>query len=60
MELDTRPDGQAIQNYMHRITGARTVPRVFIDGAFVGGADDTRALDQSGKLTTMLTEREIL
>jgi len=32
------------------------VPRVFIQGKFVGGGDETAALDSSGKLKTMLQD----
>lgn len=30
VELDKRPDGDAIQDYLLSITGGRSVPRVFI------------------------------
>ncbi len=60
IELDQREDGADIQDYMLELTGGRTVPRVFIDGAFIGGADDTAALDESGKLKNMLIEKGIL
>merc|ERR1712216_743786 len=39
-----------IQDHMKRITGGRSVPRVFIDGKFVGGCDDTMQLSRSGLL----------
>ena len=32
IELESRPDGSAIQQYLAELTGARTVPRVFIGG----------------------------
>jgi hypothetical protein len=34
----TRPDGAEIQDELQNLTGGRSVPRVFIGGAFVGGA----------------------
>ena len=40
--MDKRPlvkDPAAIMDYMEKITGARTVPRLFIAGKFVGGCD---------------------
>ena len=37
-----------------RAPGSRTVPQIFIDGAAIGGSDDLRALDSSGKLDAML------
>ena len=50
MELDKRQDGQNIQDIMLKRTGARSVPRVFMNGKFIGGGDDTCALAASGKL----------
>ena len=41
VELDTRDDGEAIQDALLELTGGRSVPRVFIDGQFIGGGDDT-------------------
>ena len=41
IELDTRDDGEAIQDALLELTGGRSVPRVFIDGQFIGGGDDT-------------------
>ncbi|KAH7620186.1 putative Glutaredoxin-C6 [Nannochloris sp. 'desiccata'] len=60
VELDQREDGSDIQDYLLELTGGRTVPRVFIDGAFIGGADDTAALEGTGKLKTMLVQKGIL
>ena len=37
-----------------RAPGARTVPQVFINDQPVGGSDDLRALDSSGKLDALL------
>lgn len=47
-------DCDAIQDYLLSITGARTVPRVFIGGKFIGGGSETRDLHQKGKLVPML------
>jgi glutaredoxin len=40
-QLDQRADGDAIQDALQQITGGRSVPRVFVDGTFIGGGDDT-------------------
>ncbi|KAJ7351879.1 hypothetical protein OS493_034785 [Desmophyllum pertusum] len=56
IELDERDDGSAIQDALVKITGARTVPRVFINGKFVGGGSEVKALQSSGKLKPMLQE----
>lgn len=35
MELESRSDCSAIQDYLSKLTGARTVPRVFIQGELI-------------------------
>lgn len=42
------------QDYMKKLTGARSVPRVFIGGKCIGGGDDTVALEKNGKLEETL------
>jgi len=54
IDLDT-PDMAEIQAYMGEVTGAKSVPRVFIGGKFVGGADGVTELHTSGKLRELLT-----
>eukprot|EP00282_Hemiselmis_andersenii_P026171 CAMPEP_0172011422 /NCGR_PEP_ID=MMETSP1041-20130122/8274_1 /TAXON_ID=464988 /ORGANISM="Hemiselmis andersenii, Strain CCMP439" /LENGTH=175 /DNA_ID=CAMNT_0012665887 /DNA_START=12 /DNA_END=537 /DNA_ORIENTATION=+ len=56
MELDERDDGGEIQDVFVELTGARSVPRVFIDGKFVGGGDDVVRLANSGELAKMVKE----
>uniref|UniRef100_A0AC35F0L6 Glutaredoxin domain-containing protein n=1 Tax=Panagrolaimus sp. PS1159 TaxID=55785 RepID=A0AC35F0L6_9BILA len=56
VELDKRDDCDEIQNYLQSITGARSVPRVFISGEFFGGGDDTAAAAKNGKLEKKLSE----
>ena len=50
LEIEDREDCQAIQDYMMKVTGARSVPRVFINGKFEGGGDDISAKNRSGAL----------
>ncbi|KAK0420895.1 hypothetical protein QR680_014950 [Steinernema hermaphroditum] len=54
IELDEHKRGDAIQFNLHKITGVRTVPQVFINGQFIGGGDDTVAAHHSGKLASLL------
>ncbi|XP_046991020.1 glutaredoxin isoform X1 [Schistocerca americana] len=54
IELDNRDDGDAIQSALAEITGARTVPRVFVKGKFVGGGTDVKQLYETGQLVQML------
>ena len=54
VELDNRQDGVTIQDALAKLTGARTVPRVFIGGETIGGCDDTSDLESSGTLVQKL------
>eukprot|EP01066_Platyproteum_vivax_P006149 Platyproteum_vivax@DN196_c0_g1_i2.p1 len=54
MELDEHPDGGAIQDYLQTLTGARSVPRVFIGGKSIGGNDDVLAAKSNGELLSAL------
>lgn len=60
MELDTRSDCAAIQDYLLDITGGRSVPRVFVAGKFIGGGDETDAMARSGQLKQLLLDNNIL
>ncbi|KAH8371509.1 hypothetical protein KR093_007752 [Drosophila rubida] len=50
VELDLRQDGEEIQAVLGELTGARTVPRCFINGKFIGGGTDVRRLYEQGIL----------
>lgn len=52
-----RNDGIDLQNALEKMTGARTVPRVFINGTFVGGSSVIEKLYSDGKLETMLSKK---
>ncbi|KAH8946762.1 hypothetical protein BDL97_11G003500 [Sphagnum fallax] len=54
VEIDLREDGGAIHQAVQKLVGRRTVPQVFINGIHVGGADDTIAAHQSGRLKKLL------
>jgi hypothetical protein len=43
-----------IQDALYEVTGARSVPRVFVGGEFIGGGDDTAAKAASGELAAKL------
>lgn len=49
-------DCAVIQDYLLQLTGARSVPRVFIGGKCVGGGTEVRALSEQNKLVPMLQE----
>ena len=60
MELESRSDCAAIQDYLLEITGARSVPRVFIAGECIGGGDETDSMVRSGKMKQLLEAKNIL
>ncbi len=41
---------------MEQLSGRRTVPQIFINGAHIGGFDDMAALDKQGKLDELLAD----
>jgi glutaredoxin 3 len=53
-EIDA-PHGSAAREEAKRRSGGRTtMPQIFIDGHHVGGCDELVALEQAGKLDTLL------
>jgi glutaredoxin 3 len=59
-QLDGRPDCDDVQDALLQATGGRSVPRVFIDGAFIGGGDDTAAKAANGELQALLQKAGVL
>ncbi len=51
IRVDVEPARRA---EMMRRSGRRTVPQIYFDDLYVGGFDDLAALDQAGKLESML------
>ncbi|KAG7220044.1 hypothetical protein INR49_018461, partial [Caranx melampygus] len=56
VELDEHNDGRRLQEALAQMTGARTVPRVFINGNCIGGGSDTKQLHQQGKLVPLIEQ----
>mmetsp|Transcript_18988 Transcript_18988/g.37974 ORF Transcript_18988/g.37974 Transcript_18988/m.37974 type:complete len:396 (+) Transcript_18988:199-1386(+) len=54
VELDEMENTSAVQDALKIVTGARTVPRVFIDQDCIGGGDDTVEKHKSGELRELL------
>jgi len=55
LEMENRDDCAALQDELLNMTGARSVPRVFINGKFVGGGSEIKAMDENGELKKALT-----
>ncbi|SAM07379.1 hypothetical protein [Absidia glauca] len=54
LELDQIDDGAAIQDYLQKKTGQRTVPNVFVAQQHVGGNSDVQAANSNGSLEKLL------
>ncbi|XP_020646117.1 glutaredoxin 2 isoform X2 [Pogona vitticeps] len=59
IELDMYENGSQFQDILHQMTGGRTVPRIFINGTFVGGASDTQRLHREGRLLPLVYQCQI-
>lgn len=54
IEIENRSDCDEIQSVLGEMTGARSVPRVFIKGNFVGGGTDVKKLASTGELKKLI------
>ena len=53
-EIEVSDDPTLKSEMLSRAGGRYTVPQIFIDGTGIGGSDELVALNQSGKLDTLL------
>lgn len=53
-EYDVTQGGARREEMTQRAPGARTVPQIFINNLSIGGSDDLRGLETSGKLDALL------
>ncbi|MFL6799102.1 MAG: glutaredoxin 3 [Xanthobacteraceae bacterium] len=54
-EIDVSGDPKARNSMVARAHGRMTVPQIFIGSTHVGGYDDLSALDQAGRLDSLLS-----
>ncbi|CAO1360331.1 unnamed protein product [Diamesa hyperborea] len=54
IELEDRPDCKEIQDALGELTGERSVPRVFVDGKFIGGGTDVKKMYENGSLAKLI------
>ncbi|XP_030310817.1 glutaredoxin 2 isoform X1 [Calypte anna] len=59
IELDMNTNGSQFQDILEQMTGGRTVPRVFVNGTFIGGATDTQRLHDEGKLLPLVHQCQV-
>ncbi|KAJ1353316.1 hypothetical protein KIN20_009921 [Parelaphostrongylus tenuis] len=60
VELDKEKEMETMQTVLKSITGRSTVPQLFIAGVFVGGHDETRAIEDRGDLRKLLKKAQAL
>ena len=53
-EIDVSSDAEERKRMAERAGGRRSVPQIFIGTTHVGGCDDLHALDDAGKLDSLL------
>ncbi|KAF7457967.1 Glutaredoxin family protein [Cryptosporidium felis] len=56
-DIEGREDEEEIKNYCGELTGARTVPRVFLNGKFLGGCSETLRLVQDGTIEKLINKK---
>lgn len=59
-DIDILAEESQIQDEFQSISGARTVPRITIDGDTIGGCDELMQMYQSGKLLPLLKEKNLI
>jgi len=58
VEYNIELDADKKSEMTRRSKGRRTVPQIFIDGVHVGGCDDLKAAQRSGRLDELLAPRQ--
>ena len=53
-EIDLASDPIKMDEMIKKTNGMRTVPQIFIDGRHIGGNDRLQALENEGKLDSLL------
>jgi len=53
-EIEGRKDCDKLQDVFAQMTGARTVPRVFVGAKCIGGGTDVYSLHNQGKLVSLM------
>ncbi|XP_021064313.1 glutaredoxin-1 [Mus pahari] len=56
VDITATNNTNAIQDYLQQLTGARTVPRVFIGKDCIGGCNDLISMQNNGELMTRLKQ----
>ena len=54
IEFDVAADPSKMQEMQKKTNGARTIPQIFIGETYVGGYNELKALEVTGKLNSLL------
>ena len=54
IEFDIAIDPKKLEEMQKKTNGARTIPQIFIGDTYVGGYNELKALEVSGKLNSLL------
>ena len=53
-EIDLASDASKMEEMIKKTNGMKTIPQIFIDGRHIGGNDRLQALENEGKLNSLL------
>ena len=53
-KIDLASDPNKMEDMIKKTNGMRTVPQIFINGQHIGGNDKLQALENEGKLNSLL------
>ena len=53
-EINLASDASKMEEMIKKTNGMRTIPQIFIDGHHIGGNDKLQALENEGKLNSLL------
>ena len=53
-EINLASDPNKVDEMIKKTNGKKTIPQIFIDGQHIGGNDELQALENKGKLNSLL------
>ena len=53
-KIDLASDPNKIEDMIKKTNGMKTIPLIFVDGQHIGGNDKLQALENEGKLNSLL------
>ena len=53
-EINLASDASKMEEMIKRTNGMKTIPQIFVDGHHIGGNDKLQALENEGKLNSLL------